>query len=95
MTRGVGLMVVARTVLLDFLLMGRGRPLLISTQYELPILMPLQSFLSLGIFAEVSLRLHPQLNKVTYVVQELLVCYTPPILEILALHGTVENRVPV
>jgi hypothetical protein len=64
----VSLMVVARAVLLDFLLVGRGRPLLISTQYELPTLMPLQSSLSLGIFAEVSLRLHPRFNKVTYVV---------------------------
>jgi hypothetical protein len=68
MPMGVGLIVVARTVLLDFLLVGRGRPLLISTQYELPTLMPLQSSLLLGIFAEVSLRSHPRFNEVTYVV---------------------------
>jgi hypothetical protein len=62
---GVGSMVVARTVLLDFLLVGRGRPLLTSTQYELPALMPLQSSLTFGFFAEVILRLHSQFNKVT------------------------------
>jgi hypothetical protein len=65
---GVGLMVVARAVLLDFLLVGRGRPLLTSTQYELPTFMPLQSSLTLGFFAEVSLRLHSRFDKVTYVV---------------------------
>lgn len=80
------------------LVVGRGRPLRISTQYELPTLMPLQSSLTLGFFASSQLQVHQLLSSrrsKTYVFQELRMCQTPSIFEVLTVHRAIVHSVPV
>jgi hypothetical protein len=75
------------------MVVGRGSPFLISTQYELPILIPLQSFFTLGFYARVSFELIFPEPVIAYVVQELLVCQSPVRLEELTSHRAVKHCV--